>query len=103
MAILPRRFYSTTKSSDPTSTSAKSLAEEILKSQSEGAPASSNTTTTGDEESEEDRKKREASWRTMKYTLVAFGVSFGALGMWILVECGKIDFYVSLYIVNICT
>lgn len=72
--------------------SAKSLADDILKSRLQVENASNTATgspAASEEESEEDKKKRESSWRAMKYTLVAFGVTFGALGIWVLVECGK--------------
>lgn len=40
-------------------------------------------------EEEEARKARESSWRTMKYTLYFFGVSFITLGGYLIVELGK--------------
>lgn len=39
-------------------------------------------------EEEENRKSREQAWRTMKYTLTMFGVTFTALGGWLIVEYG---------------
>ncbi|XP_044735854.1 mitochondrial import inner membrane translocase subunit TIM50-C-like isoform X2 [Chrysoperla carnea] len=39
-------------------------------------------------EEEENRKNREQAWRTMKYTLAMFGVTFTALGGWLIVEYG---------------
>ncbi|XP_065338110.1 mitochondrial import inner membrane translocase subunit TIM50-C-like [Cloeon dipterum] len=71
-------------------TDAKGLADEILKRrlQADGGGGQQGQKDEKTEESEEDRKKREAAWRTMKYTFIAFGVSFTSLGMWLLVECG---------------
>lgn len=40
-------------------------------------------------EDEEGKKQRESSWRTMKYTLLAFGMSFGSLGAYLVYEFGK--------------
>ncbi|XP_063230283.1 mitochondrial import inner membrane translocase subunit TIM50-C-like [Bacillus rossius redtenbacheri] len=39
-------------------------------------------------ESNEEQKKRDASWRTMKYSFIAFGASFGILGVYMFVELG---------------
>lgn len=40
-------------------------------------------------EDEEAKKQRESSWRTMKYTLLALGMSFGSLGAYLVFEFGK--------------
>jgi hypothetical protein len=91
------RFYSTANASS--SSSAKDLAQEILKSR---LPASDGGGGGGQQrqdkedeaknETEEERKKREAAWRTMKWSFIALGVSFSSLGIWVLVECGKFVF-----------
>ncbi|KAF4520918.1 hypothetical protein B566_EDAN008893 [Ephemera danica] len=82
---------STSNTSQTTST-AKGLADEILKARLQ-ADGVNNKTSSGssstEEESEEDKKKREAAWKTMKYTFIAFGVTFSALGVWVLVESGS--------------
>ncbi|XP_059477643.1 mitochondrial import inner membrane translocase subunit TIM50-C-like [Neocloeon triangulifer] len=79
------KFYSTTKAT----TDAKGLAEEILKSrlQADGGGGKEQKDEQK-QETEEEKKKREAAWRTMKYTFIAFGVTFTSLGIWVLVECG---------------
>jgi len=41
------------------------------------------------EEEEEAKRSREASWRTMKYTLIIFGVSITSLGLYLVIELGK--------------
>lgn len=38
---------------------------------------------------EEARKQKESAWRAMKYTFVAFGVSFSCLGTYLVYELGK--------------
>lgn len=40
-------------------------------------------------EEEEKKRARETSWRTMKYTLVFFGVSFICIGGYLIIELGK--------------
>lgn len=40
-------------------------------------------------EEEEARRARETSWRTMKYTLIVFGVSFVCIGGYLIVELGR--------------
>ncbi|GLG99423.1 Mitochondrial import inner membrane translocase subunit TIM50-C [Gryllus bimaculatus] len=42
-----------------------------------------------DTESEEERKRRESSWKMMKYSFAAFGVSFGLLGSYLLYDLGS--------------
>jgi hypothetical protein len=85
----PVQCYSSAKSS----TDAKGLAEEILKSRvpqpDSGGQQQKGKSNESQEESEEERKKREAAWRTIKWTFLAFGVSFTSLGIWVLTECGK--------------
>jgi len=41
------------------------------------------------DEEEEAKRAREASWRTMKYTLIVFGASITCLGLYLIVELGK--------------
>lgn len=41
------------------------------------------------DDEEEAKRTREASWRTMKYTLIIFGVSITCLGAYLVVELGK--------------
>lgn len=43
----------------------------------------------GQTEDEESRKQKESAWRAMKFTFVAFGVSFTCLGGYIIYELGK--------------
>lgn len=40
-------------------------------------------------EEEEAKKARESSWRTMKYTLIVFGVTFICIGGYLIIELGK--------------
>lgn len=40
-------------------------------------------------EDEEARKQKESAWRAMKYTFIAFGVSFSCLGSYLIYELGK--------------
>lgn len=40
-------------------------------------------------EDEEARKQKESAWRAMKYTFIAFGVSFSCLGSYLVYELGK--------------
>lgn len=40
-------------------------------------------------EEEEQKKQRESAWRTMKLTLIAFGMSFTCLGGYLIFEFGK--------------
>lgn len=40
-------------------------------------------------EDEEAKKQKESAWRAMKYTFIAFGVSFSALGSYLVYELGK--------------
>jgi hypothetical protein len=37
---------------------------------------------------EEEAKKRDASWRAMKYSFIAFGSSFGLLGGYMIYQLG---------------
>lgn len=90
-----KQFPVQCNSSAKASTDAKGLAEEILKSRvpqpDSGGQQQQDKNKESHEETEEERKKREASWRTIKWTFVAFGVSFTSLGIWVLTECGKIN------------
>ncbi|KAG8227790.1 hypothetical protein J437_LFUL006424 [Ladona fulva] len=82
---LPFRWYSTSKV-QAGSSSVQGLADEILKKHVSEPP---NKESAGaDDDSEEDRKKREASWKAIKYTFLVFGVSFSAIGIYMLVEWG---------------
>ncbi|XP_018318721.1 mitochondrial import inner membrane translocase subunit TIM50-C-like [Agrilus planipennis] len=40
-------------------------------------------------EEEDEQKQRDAAWRTMKYTFIAFGFSFTVLGGYLVFELGK--------------
>lgn len=40
-------------------------------------------------EDEEAKKQKESAWRAMKYTFIAFGVSFSCLGTYLVYELGK--------------
>lgn len=44
---------------------------------------------TSSSEEEDVKKARETSWRTMKYTLIFFGVSFVCIGGYLIIELGK--------------
>lgn len=48
--------------------------------------------TKNNNEDEEERRARENSWRTMKYTLIIFGVSMSCLFIYLVVELGKPSF-----------
>lgn len=41
---------------------------------------------------EEEAKKRDATWKTMKYSFIAFGASFGLLGSYMIYQLGIITF-----------
>jgi hypothetical protein len=45
----------------------------------------------GDEDQEE-QKRRDASWKTMKYSFIAFGATFGILGSYMVYELGNSEF-----------
>lgn len=85
----PVQCYSSAKSN----TDAKGLAEEILKSRvpqpDSGGQQQQGKNKESHEETEEERKKREAAWRTIKWTFLAFGVGFTSTGIWVLTDCGK--------------
>ncbi|XP_046402331.1 mitochondrial import inner membrane translocase subunit TIM50-C-like [Ischnura elegans] len=84
---LPLRWYSTSNASVKAgSPKLQGLADEILKKQI--SESSSKEAGSNEGESEEERKKREASWKAIKYTFLVFGVSFGAIGIYMLVEWG---------------
>lgn len=38
---------------------------------------------------DDEKKKRDQSWRKMKYTLMAFGATFSALGFYLIIELGR--------------
>ena len=38
---------------------------------------------------EEEAKKRDATWKTMKYSFIAFGASFGLFGSYMIYQLGS--------------
>lgn len=40
---------------------------------------------------EEETKKREATWKTMKYSFIGFGASFGLLGGYMIYQLGMMN------------
>jgi hypothetical protein len=41
------------------------------------------------DEGHEEQKRRDASWKAMKYSLIAFGATFGILGSYMIYELGN--------------
>ncbi|PNF36957.1 Mitochondrial import inner membrane translocase subunit TIM50-C [Cryptotermes secundus] len=42
-----------------------------------------------EDEDREEQKRRDASWKAMKYSLIAFGATFGMIGSYMVYELGK--------------
>ena len=42
-----------------------------------------------EEEEKEEQKKRDASWKAMKYSFIAFGATFGIVGSYVMYELGN--------------
>lgn len=50
---------------------------------------------------EEEAKKRDSTWRTMKYSFIAFGTSFGLFGSYMIYQLGKSLIFVVTANINI--
>jgi hypothetical protein len=45
-----------------------------------------------EDEDREEQKRRDASWKAMKYSLIAFGATFGMIGSYMVYELGIPEF-----------
>ncbi|KAJ4448927.1 Mitochondrial import inner membrane translocase subunit TIM50-C, partial [Periplaneta americana] len=71
----------------PQSTSAKDVADSIEGLKKTGSPLGSPLS--GEDEDREEQKRRDASWKAMKYSMIAFGATFGIVGSYMIYELGK--------------